>query len=93
MKQFSGNFWWTTADYYAGLRASTQMNKDYLGAIQCCFFVVENQAPGNPLNSTAGRCPLRKRCDRAEAAHRLHASICVAESLSVVVVSARAPKA
>ena len=60
MKQFSGNFWWTTADYYAGLRASTQMNKDYLGAIQCCFFMVEAQAPGNPLNSIAGRCPLHK---------------------------------
>ena len=31
MKQFSGNFWWTTADYYASLQANQKMNKDYLG--------------------------------------------------------------
>ena len=32
VKQFSGNFWWATADYYARLEASQPMAKDYLGA-------------------------------------------------------------
>ena len=32
VKQFSGNFWWATADYYARLEASQPMARDYLGA-------------------------------------------------------------
>ena len=54
VKQFSGNFWWATAEYYAHLEASQPMAKDYLGATAASAMLSlapdpESPAPARPM--------------------------------------------